>query len=44
MQIENIDGVNYYVGEFNKTYVFPTATGVLTIDPTEVECGEKAKQ
>ncbi|HWY12792.1 MAG TPA: BatD family protein [Bacteroidia bacterium] len=38
LQIENIDGVNYYVGEFNKTYIFPQRTGALTIDPTEVEC------
>ncbi len=38
LQIENVDGVNYYVGEFNKTYVFPQRTGELTIDPTEVEC------
>ncbi len=38
LQIENLDGVNYYVGEFNKTYIFPQRTGALTIDPTEVEC------
>lgn len=38
LQIENLDGVNYYVGEFNKTYVFPQRTGELIIDPTEVEC------
>lgn len=38
LQIENIDGVNYYVGEFNKSYIFPQRTGALTIDPTEVEC------
>lgn len=38
LQIENLDGVNYYVGEFNRTYVFPQRTGELTIDPTEVEC------
>jgi hypothetical protein len=38
LQIENVDGVNYYVGEFNKTYVFPQRTGELTIDPCEVEC------
>ena len=38
LQIENLDGVNYYVGEFNKTYIFPQRIGALTIDPTEVEC------
>lgn len=38
LQIENLDGVNYYVGEFNRTYIFPQRTGELTIDPTEVEC------
>jgi hypothetical protein len=38
LQIENLDGVNYYVGEFNRTYIFPQRTGEITIDPTEVEC------
>lgn len=38
LQIENVDGVNYYVGEFSKTYVFPQRSGQLTIDPTELEC------
>lgn len=38
LQIENVDGVNYYVGEFNRTYIFPQRTGELTIDPCEVEC------
>lgn len=38
LQIENIDGVNYYMGEFSRTYVFPQRTGQLTIEPTELEC------
>lgn len=38
LQVENLDGVNYYTGEFNRTYIFPQRTGELTIDPTEVEC------
>lgn len=38
LQIENVDGVNYYVGEFSRTYAFPQRTGQLTIDPTELEC------
>jgi hypothetical protein len=38
LQIENLDGVNYYVGEFSKTYLFPQRTGQITIEPTQVEC------
>ncbi len=38
LQIENLDGVNYYVGEFSKTYMFPQRSGHLTIEPTELEC------
>lgn len=38
LQIENVDGVNYYVGEFSRTYAFPQRIGQLTIDPTELEC------
>lgn len=38
LQVENIDGVNYYVGEFSRTYVFPQRSGKLTIEPTELEC------
>lgn len=38
LQIENLDGVNYYVGEFSKTYLFPQRSGQLVIEPTELEC------
>jgi hypothetical protein len=38
LQVENLDGVNYYVGEFSKTFMFPQRSGQLTIDPTELEC------
>jgi hypothetical protein len=38
LQVENLDGVNYYVGEFSKTYMFPQRSGQLTIEPTELEC------
>jgi hypothetical protein len=38
LQVENLDGVNYYVGEFSRTHVFPQKTGKITIDPTELEC------
>jgi hypothetical protein len=38
LQIESVNGVNYYVGEFSKTYLFPQRTGVITIEPTQVEC------
>jgi tetratricopeptide (TPR) repeat protein len=35
---ENMDGINYYVAEFSKTYLFPQRTGKLTIDPIEIDC------
>ena len=38
LQIENVGGINYYVGEFSKTYLFPQRTGMITIEPTKVEC------
>lgn len=38
LAVENLDGVNYYVGEFSRTYVFPQRSGQITIDPTELEC------
>ncbi|MGZ3885511.1 MAG: BatD family protein, partial [Bacteroidia bacterium] len=38
LQVENLDGVNYYVGEFSKTYMFPQRSGQLIIEPTELEC------
>ena len=35
---ENLDGVNYNVAEFSKTYLFPQRAGKLTIDPIEIDC------
>lgn len=35
---ENLDGVNYQVGEIKKLILFPQHSGVLTIDPVEMEC------
>lgn len=37
MHIENIDGVNYYVGEISKQYLFPQKSGKLTISPIEID-------
>ena len=38
LQQENLNGVNYYVAEYNKVYLFPQRTGMLTIEPVELEC------
>ena len=38
LQQENLNGINYYVAEYNKVYLFPQRTGVITIDPVELEC------
>lgn len=38
LHIENIDGVNYYVGEISKQFLFPQRTGKLTISPIEIDC------
>ncbi|MHB8259900.1 MAG: BatD family protein [Bacteroidia bacterium] len=35
---ENLDGVNYSVAEFSKTYLFPQRLGKLTIEPIEIDC------
>jgi len=36
--VENLDGINYYVAEFMKTYLFPQRTGKLTVNPIEIDC------
>ena len=43
---ENLDGINYYVAEFSKTYLFPQRAGKLTIEPIEIDCivRQQAKQ
>ncbi len=38
LQTENLDGINYYVANFNTTYLFPQRTGKLTIEPIEIDC------
>ncbi|GIV26773.1 MAG: aerotolerance-like protein [Bacteroidia bacterium] len=38
LHIENIDGINYYVGEISTQYIFPQRSGKLTIPPLEIEC------
>ncbi|MGZ3866595.1 MAG: BatD family protein [Bacteroidia bacterium] len=38
LNVENVDGINYYVAEFMKTYLFPQRTGKLTISPIEIDC------
>ncbi|GAB4209887.1 MAG: BatD family protein [Bacteroidia bacterium] len=38
LHIENIDGINYYVGEISTQYLFPQKTGKLTISPIEIDC------
>lgn len=38
LHIENIDGINYYVGEISTQYIFPQRSGKLTISPIEIEC------
>ena len=38
LHVENIDGINYYVGEISTQYIFPQRSGNLTIPPIEIEC------
>jgi hypothetical protein len=38
LQQENVNGVNYYVADYNKVYLFPQRVGSITIDPVELEC------
>jgi hypothetical protein len=35
---ENLNGVNYSVIEFKKTFLFPQRTGTLEIDPVDIDC------
>ncbi len=38
LQTENLDGIQYYVAEFTKSYLFPQRSGSLTLEPMEVDC------
>ncbi len=35
---ENIDGINYQVGELKRTYLFPQRSGKLEIEAMNIEC------
>lgn len=35
---ENVNGVMYYVADYNKVYLFPQRTGTITIEPIELDC------
>lgn len=38
LQTENLDGIQYYVAELTKSYLFPQRSGTLTLEPMEVDC------
>ena len=38
LAVENLDGINYYVAEFMKTFLFPQRTGKLVVNPIEIDC------
>lgn len=38
LQQENLNGVNYYVAEYNTVYLFPQRAGNITIEPIELDC------
>ncbi|MES2514531.1 MAG: BatD family protein [Bacteroidota bacterium] len=35
---ENVNGVNYYVAEYSKVYLFPQRTGTINIGAIELDC------
>ena len=35
---ENVNGVMYYVADYNKVYMFPQRTGTLSIEAIELDC------
>lgn len=35
---ENINGVMYYVADYNKVFLFPQRVGSITIEPVELDC------
>lgn len=37
VEVENLNGINYYVAEFARTYIFPQRSGSLSIDPAELD-------
>jgi hypothetical protein len=38
LQQENVNGINYYVADYNKVYLFPQRVGKITIEPVELDC------
>ncbi|CAN5540863.1 BatD family protein [soil metagenome] len=38
LSTEVVDGISYRTGEIKKVVLFPQKSGVLTIDPMEIEC------
>ena len=35
---ENVNGVMYYVADYNKVYLFPQRTGTISVDAIELDC------
>ncbi len=35
---ENVNGVNYYVADYNRVFLFPQRTGNINVEPIELEC------
>ena len=35
---ENVNGVMYYVADYNKVYLFPQRTGTISIEAVELDC------
>jgi hypothetical protein len=38
LQQEVVNGITYYVAEYNKVYLFPQRSGSISIEPVELEC------
>ena len=35
---ENVNGINYYVADYNRVFLFPQRAGNITVEPIELEC------
>ncbi len=38
LQQEVLNGITYFVAEYNKVYLFPQRSGTMSIEPVELEC------
>lgn len=38
LQQEVLNGITYFVAEYNKVYLFPQRSGTISIEPVELEC------